>query len=62
MSNREFGGARVYIQHASDDTGVVQSPVGAVLEAAGVQNVLSKSQSSSTSQLKHFHYPQFKCK
>ena len=44
----KFGGARVYIQPASDGTGVIAGgPVRAVLEAAGVQNVLSKSQGSS---------------
>ena len=44
----KFGGARVNIQPASDGTGVIAGgPVRAVLEAAGVQNVLSKSQGSS---------------
>ena len=44
----KFGGARVYIPPASDGTGVIAGgPVRAVLEAAGVQNVLSKSQGSS---------------
>ena len=44
----KYGGARVYIQPASEGTGVIAGgAVRAVLEAVGVNNVLSKSQGSS---------------
>ena len=44
----KYGGARVYLQPASDGTGVIAGgDVRAVLEAVGVHNVLSKSQGSS---------------
>lgn len=44
----KYGGARVYLQPASDGTGVIAGgAVRAVLEAVGVNNVLSKSQGSS---------------
>ena len=44
----KYGGARVYLQPASDGTGVIAGgAVRAVLEAVGVHNVLSKSQGSS---------------
>ena len=44
----KYGGARVYLQPASDGTGVIAGgAVRAVLEAVGVHNVLSKSKGSS---------------
>ena len=44
----KYGGARVYLQPASDGTGVIAGgAVRAVLEAVGVHNGLSKSQGSS---------------
>ncbi|WP_340202226.1 30S ribosomal protein S5 [Ascidiimonas sp. W6] len=44
----KYGGARVYIQPASQGTGVIAGgAVRAVLEAVGVHDVLSKSQGSS---------------
>ncbi len=44
----KYGGARVYIQPASEGTGVIAGgAVRAVLEAVGVHDVLSKSQGSS---------------
>ena len=44
----KYGGANVYVQPASHGTGVIAGgAVRAVLEAVGVQDVLSKSQGSS---------------
>ena len=44
----KYGGARVYLQPASNGTGVIAGgAMRAVLEAVGVHNVLSKSQGSS---------------
>ena len=44
----KFGGAKVFIKPATEGTGVIAGgAVRTVLEAVGVQNVLSKSQGSS---------------
>ena len=44
----KYGGAKVFIKPASEDTGVIAGgAVRSVLESVGVQNVLSKSQGSS---------------
>lgn len=44
----KFGGARVFLMPAAEGTGVISGgSVRAVLESAGVHNVLSKSQGSS---------------
>ncbi len=44
----KFGGARVFIKPASEGTGVIAGgPIRAVLESAGVHNVLTKSLGSS---------------
>jgi len=44
----KFGGAKVFIKPASEGTGVIAGgPIRAVLESAGVHNVLTKSLGSS---------------
>ncbi|BAM99662.1 30S ribosomal protein S5 [Blattabacterium cuenoti] len=44
----KYGGARILIKPASDGTGIIAGgPIRAVLEAAGLRNVLSKSKGSS---------------
>ena len=44
----KYGGAKVFLKPASEGTGVIAGgAVRAVLDAVGVQNVLSKSQGSS---------------
>lgn len=44
----KYGGARVYLMPASEGTGVIAGgPVRAVVELAGIKDLLSKSQGSS---------------